>query len=747
MRRARLVLLSCVLGALVAVLATVRAPTPPPPAETTRTHLPLDWPVLSGAAVGDESPHPVVASAAPGQADHDAALVLDGRRIPCTGDAVPHAYRPTVGRVSVALRFDPPRALSGLVLSWEGHPAADGAVRVGNLRIPVPPAGADGESVLWWGEDIGEPITELSVEFSVRDAASGLAEVAFLARDAEVWLVSPRTRADWDMEILATYGMPWVARAPDTADLGRFLRHARVVAVSNAALSRAGIEALRAFARAGGTLVELGPAPAICGPPDLDRTNAEPADFVLGGDVGEDARWVEPIARVTACDRRECTDERVRVSERARGGAESTSLPLAVTSTFGRGTCTRWLGDLSAAIRSSRQGDPARAGERAAGETHAKAADLFANRLTGPDYDVPSADRLGFALIAQLADARGPDLIVSPLPGGAPGLLVFTADQDFVPGPGVLAHSEAASGAGMTLTLTAADIGGKPDVVYPESDRGLVAPEIAQAIAARGHGLGLHPNLVGVAPALYAHVLSDHAAAFTQRFGVAPRVVRNHHVIWSGYVDMAILQARAGLRMNLDYVSVPRATNFRPGFMTGSGLPMRFSDRNGALVPIFQQATQIDDLALTTVGARDRADVLRRLSARADELLDISAREHVAITVLHHSQWWYETQGAWQKSMFVRARTLGLPVWGAAQWLNFTTARRATLLRRAADGWRGHAFAEGTTLLVEGARAVRLDGVRVEAVREMTLGGRRYSVLPPLAKGPFGVEPLLDAGD
>jgi hypothetical protein len=29
----------------------------------------------------------------------------------------------------------------------------------------------------------------------------------------------------------------------------------------------------------------------------------------------------------------------------------------------------------------------------------------------------------------------------------------------------------------------------------------------------------------------------------------------------------------------------------------------------------------------------------------------------------------------------------------------------------------------------------------------MTLGGRRYSVLPPLAKGPFGVEPLLDAGD
>ncbi|HTU62963.1 MAG TPA: hypothetical protein VMF89_31095, partial [Polyangiales bacterium] len=365
---------------------------------------------------------------------------------------------------------------------------------------------------------------------------------------------------------------------------------------------------------------------------------------------------------------------------------------------LGAGQCIRWLGDLSRAIRSLRQGDPARA--IAPQERAFKPNELF----TEPIDDVPSADRLGFALARQLTAAVGMDLLVAPLPAADEGLVIYTADQDFVPGAGELARSESAQGVGMTLTLTAADIGGQPDIVYPEASEPVLPRSQVEQLAARGHSVGIHPNLVGVSTEHYAQVIEAHVQRFRERYAVAPRIVRNHHLIWQGYATMAETLAGAGLQLDLDYVSIPA------GFMTGSGLPMRFVDSAGSVIPIYQQATQLDDSAFIPEDPATLEATTRRLGERLTELLETAQREHIPLTLLHHSHWWFRSGGRLQATLLAESNRRHMTVWGAAEWLTFTEARRSTQIRRKGSGFEVDVTAEKLALLVEGAQQVRVDG-------------------------------------
>lgn len=657
-------------------------------------------------------------------ADDQAALAFDGRR----DGTLPYAWRPgRPGGAELALDLTSRAPLAGAVVSWSGALPQDARLRVGESWLSVPEARVDAESVLWFAR----PQTASRVVLALTAAAdTGVAELTLLPAKPAAVLVSPRARADWDQELLATYGFTGTARVPPTADLSPMLARARIVAVSNAELTDSALAALRAYVRDGGTLVELGPRPAVCGP---SRRGDEPAGagFVLSGASGAGVRWFAPIARLSPCAGPECGDQRVEITAASPGASDE--LPLVVSRALGRGTCTRWLGDLAAAVRGLRQGDPELGRSEAASAGARKPADLFARRVDALDFDVPSADRLGFALAAQLARAPGFDVLVGTLPSAAPALVVLTADQDFVPGPGVIAHSDATQNAGITFTLTASDIGGAPDILYPGTHPPMLEPEEVKALAARGHDVGIHPNLVGVEPAGYARVIAAHAARFRERFGAPPRIVRNHHLIWSGYLDMAELHAREGLRMNLDYVSADRSGRMPAGFMTGSGLAMRFCDERGRLLPLRQQATHIDDSAFITAGEAQRESITAALVARARALLDIARREHVPIGVLHHPHWWYHTGGSFQSALLARARELSIPVWGAAAWLRFVEDRAATELTRDGAAVIANVRGDAVTLLIEtieGAEDIRVDGVRVKLATEIDLAGARFRLLP-----------------
>jgi hypothetical protein len=71
---------------------------------------------------------------------------------------------------------------------------------------------------------------------------------------------------------------------------------------------------------------------------------------------------------------------------------------------------------------------------------------------------------------------------------------------------------------------------------------------------------------------------------------------RLHCIVWSDYASQPRIGRSWGIRYDMNYYYWPKDwISGRSGFMTGSGLPMRFSDIDGELINVYQQETHLVD--------------------------------------------------------------------------------------------------------------------------------------------------------
>jgi hypothetical protein len=135
--------------------------------------------------------------------------------------------------------------------------------------------------------------------------------------------------------------------------------------------------------------------------------------------------------------------------------------------------------------------------------------------------------------------------------------------------------------------------------VYPTT--AAIALDAALARAAEGFEVALHVNTGCLNYTSFAQLdalLGQQLASFAETFpGVpAPRTNRNHCIVWSDYETVPQVELAHGIRLDTSYYYWPDFwVNDRPGFMTGSGLPMRYADRTGRTIDVYQAATQLTD--------------------------------------------------------------------------------------------------------------------------------------------------------
>ena len=95
-------------------------------------------------------------------------------------------------------------------------------------------------------------------------------------------------------------------------------------------------------------------------------------------------------------------------------------------------------------------------------------------------------------------------------------------------------------------------------------------------------------------------------------YGQPSRTERNHQVEWQGWADAAkVAQARPRPMEMSDrllplgrWLRKPDGQYVCSGYPTGSGLPMQFVDQAGALVPVYQQTTQlVDEMMLSGIAS------------------------------------------------------------------------------------------------------------------------------------------------
>lgn len=473
--------------------------------------------------------------------------------------------------------------------------------------------------------------------------AEGLA--AFVATD--VSLVTPATLAAHDVAILGEFPIT-AAQAAMFADW--------VSAGGNLVAMRPDgqLAPLLGLAVAGGTLADAYLKVDTAAPPGAGIVG-EPIQFHGPADLYS-------LAGATA------------VATLYSTAVTPTSAPAVTMRPVGAGRAAAFAYDLARSIVYTRQGNPAWSGQERDGIPPIRPDDLFFGGAGASDWvdlgraAIPQADeqqRLLANLLLEMSASRRPLPRFWYFPSGHKAVVVMTGDDHARGGTeGRFESYRASSAPGCSV----------PDwecirstsYVYP-------SPLLTAADAVRYRDLGFEIALhvdTGCADwtsredldGMYGLQLASFAATYPA-LG-APVTNRTHCVVWSDYDTQPQVESAHGLRLDTTYYYWPGfwIAN-RPGFMTGSGIPMRMSDRDGRRIEVYQAPTQMTDESDQTY------------PFTPDELLDgaLGSRGfYGAFTANMHTDY---VPHAGSDAILASALARGVPVISARQLLDWLEGR------------------------------------------------------------------------
>jgi hypothetical protein len=489
-------------------------------------------------------------------------------------------------------------------------------------------------------------------------------------------------------EILRTEGvMSFDSR--DIASVGGgLLQQYAVVLLAEMPLAPAQADALTGYVAGGGHLIAMRPDAQlddVCG---WSPASGQLADGYVQIAADAAAGAGLPGARLQfhgpAALHAESAHAIASLSETGWSDPAGVAVSLANARAGGAASC--WAYDLAQSVVLTRQGNPANADVDVDGDGVFRTIDLFqAKGGAAPWIDrdhlgIPQADeqmRLLTRLVEDLGARSAPLPRLWYFPEGALTMLILTGDGHANPISYYQKELDSLRAHGGTITLFLSAAGEPND-------------DTVQRWRAQGHDVGIHPYVSrpDPSPALAITSLEQGYDVFAKWFASSfkspmSRVVRNHQVAWKGWTDAAEIEAAHHIALDADFYHWGTWLR-RPdgswlhGYITGSGLPMKFARADGAILPVYQQLTELADEQLIKgvgfgfeeLGATGALEVSRRM-------IDASlAGDYAALmTQFHVDTYGYGDPQVWAEGTLDYARAKGVPIWNAGQWLAFTEAR------------------------------------------------------------------------
>ena len=442
-----------------------------------------------------------------------------------------------------------------------------------------------------------------------------LAAPAALAQNKPVLVVTSTANpfSAYNSEILKAEGLNLF----DSADIGSIsassLSSYNVVILGNVALTSTQVTTLTNWVNSGGRLIALRPDKQLAGL--LGLTDA-------GGTLSEGYLLVNTASSPGAGIVGQTIQFHGTADLYNLNGATaiatlyaSASTPTphpAVTLRTGigsGGSAAAFTYDLARSVVYTRQGNPAWESQARVGQGGPiRAGDMFYGAASfdpQPDWidlnkvAIPQADeqqRLLVNLILHLCRDRMPVPRFWYLPFGKKAAVVMTGDDH---GNGATAGRfdiyNAASPPGCSVANW--ECIRATSYIYPNTP---MTDAQAAAYTQQGFEVAAHIN-TGCAsyaasslPAIYSYELDQFASNFPSV--PAPVTNRTHCIAWSDWSTQATVSLSKGIRLDTNYYYWPPSwVANRPGFFTGSGIPMRFAQKDGSLINVFQAATQLTD--------------------------------------------------------------------------------------------------------------------------------------------------------
>ena len=485
-----------------------------------------------------------------------------------------------------------------------------------------------------------------------------------------------------------------------------------VVVLGHTSLSDAQVSMFSAWVQGGGNLVAMRPdkkLAGLLGLVDAGGTRDEGnLTSVAGGVTGASMRFhgsadlyglagASPVATLD--------NGRPAVTLRDVGGAG--------------GQAAAFTYDLARSVVYTRQGNPAWAGTERDNNAEAIRSDDMFFGGTQPDWvdlsrvQVPAADeqqRMLANLVIGMENDRMPLPRFWYLPRGLKAAVVLTGDDhnyNLGGTNGQFNRYLADSPPGCSVALW--QCVRSTSYLFPGTS---VSNAQAAAFQAQGFELALHLWVSGnpagqtsgdgnchnfPSRASVASDLAQQLALFRQTYPslAAPVSNRNHCIIYSDWSSVPNAELGQGIRLDANYYYWPASwVADRPGFFTGSGFPQRFAETNGALIDVYQAATQLTD--------ESGQDVASEISVLLDNAIGPAGYYGVVTANMHTDD--PDNPGA--DAIIAAAQARGVPVVSARQMLTWLDGRNTS-------SFQGLAFSGGrlSFSVAQGAGATGLQAM------------------------------------
>jgi chitodextrinase len=420
-------------------------------------------------------------------------------------------------------------------------------------------------------------------------------------------------------EILRTEGLNEFTSIDISLVSPSLLSHENVVVLGDMTLSATQVTMLTSWVNAGGTLIAMHPDKQLAGLLGLTDSGTTLGNAYLkvdttttagSGIVGASIQYHGSADRYTL-------NGATAIASLYSDATTATSSPAVSWRAVGAngGKAIAFTYDLARSIAYTRQGNPAWVGQNRDNFEGIAPDDLYYGARSGdvqPDWvntnkiAIPQADeqqRLLANLITVAASNRLPLPRFWYLPRGVKAALALTSDDHSTTNaPGGTAYRFDRLNALSTPGCVVANwqCVRATSFIFPVD---ALTNAQATSYVNQGFELALHP-VFGSCPttvqtqaqiaATYAQQLSDLRAKYT---GIpVPVTNRNHCYYWPDWSSVPKVELANGARMDFDYAHYPNSwIGNKPGFMTGSGFPMRFADSDGTPIDVYQEATHVDD--------------------------------------------------------------------------------------------------------------------------------------------------------
>jgi uncharacterized protein DUF4082/Big-like domain-containing protein/centrosomal CEP192-like protein/carboxypeptidase family protein/ASPM-SPD-2-Hydin domain-containing protein len=361
-----------------------------------------------------------------------------------------------------------------------------------------------------------------------------------------------------------------------------------------------------------------------------------------------------------------------------------TNSPALALAKAGVGQAAAFVYDVARSVVLLRQGNPAWSGQDrdnftdpAIGNTQIRSDDLFYGNASfdpQPDWvnlskvQVPQADeqqRLLANLIQLMNLNRKPLPRFWYLPSGFKAAVIMTGDDHGASGTGprfdtYLAESPTNCSVPDWTCVRATSYLFPANVTLPN-----YTTYISQGFEIANHSDN-DPTCTTFTHTSLDESITASLGRMTQYFPLAPgsKTNRTHCVLWSDYDSEPSILLNHGIRLDTTYYYWPDIwVQGRTGLFTGSGMPMRYADRNGNTIDVYQAPTQLPD------------ETTWNFPADIDTLLDNALGSqgfYSVITTNFHTD---NPSSPLSDDVVASAQARGVPVVSALQMLNWLDGR------------------------------------------------------------------------